>query len=90
MKRKFKFYAAGIIFMILPLIPQMVYWKLHTGNLLFYTYGEEKFFWNDPKVLEGLFSFRKGWLVYSPLMLLSLTGIFVNNQIIKNNRISYN
>ena len=86
-KRKFKFYAAGIIFMILPLIPQMVYWKLHTGNLLFYTYGEEKFFWNDPKVLEGLFSFRKGWLVYSPLMLLSLTGIFVNNQIIKNNRI---
>ena len=57
-------------------VPQMAYWHLNTGHWLFYSYGgSERFFFTDPKIGEGLFSFRKGWLVYTPVMLFSLTGL---------------
>jgi hypothetical protein len=55
-------------------LPQLIYWKIQTGQWLYYTYGREGFFFNDPKIWDGLFSYRKGWLVYSPIMFLSLIG----------------
>lgn len=61
---------------ILVWVPQMAYWHHNTGQWLFYSYGRnERFFFGDPKIGEGLFSFRKGWLVYTPVMLFSLTGL---------------
>ncbi len=56
--------------------PQLFYWKYVTGNWVVYSYGEEGFFFNDPQIINGLFSFRKGWLLYSPLMLLSMFGMW--------------
>ncbi|MCD6200762.1 MAG: hypothetical protein J7K46_03035 [Bacteroidales bacterium] len=53
---------------------QLLYWKYSTGKWIFYSYGEERFFFNHPHVLKGLFSFRKGWLVYTPVMIFALTG----------------
>lgn len=61
---------------LLVLAPQLAYWKYMTGDLLFYSYGEEGFFFSDPMILQGLFGFRKGWLVYTPLMLFSLAGFY--------------
>lgn len=56
-------------------IPQMAYWKSLTGHLFFYSYGgDERFFWGAPKIIKGLFGFRKGWLVYTPVMIFSLLG----------------
>ena len=57
-------------------IPQIIYWKLNTGDFLFYSYGEEKFFFSHPHIIEGLFSYRKGWLVYTPIMIFALMGIY--------------
>lgn len=54
---------------------QMLYWKSLSGTWFYYSYGDEGFFWGDSKVWEGLVGFRKGWLVYSPLMILSILGI---------------
>jgi hypothetical protein len=59
---------------ILVGLPQLIYWKAMTGQWLYYTYGEEGFFFNKPRIWEGLFSYRKGWLVYSPVMALSIIG----------------
>ena len=57
-------------------VPQMVYWNTVTGHLLYYSYGDsERFFFGDPKVLKGLLGFRKGWLIYTPVMLFALTGL---------------
>lgn len=57
--------------------PQMAYWKAITGHLLAYSYGSsERFFFGDPKILEGLFSYRKGWLVYTPVMALAVWGFY--------------
>jgi hypothetical protein len=57
-------------------IPQLIYWKINTGNFLYYSYGEnEKFFFNDPIIMRGLFGFRKGWLIYTPIMAFALIGV---------------
>jgi hypothetical protein len=57
-------------------IPQLVYWKFATGHFLSYSYGDEGFFFSHPRIIDGLFSFRKGWLIYTPMMLFALLGIF--------------
>lgn len=64
---------AGLVALIL--FPQLWYWKMNTGDWVYYSYNDEGFFFNDPKIWEGLFSFRKGWLIYSPVMVLSLLGM---------------
>ena len=53
---------------------QMSYWKLYAGHWFFYSYGEFGFDWLSPHILDGLFSARKGWLVYTPVMLFALLG----------------
>ncbi len=69
------------ILLLIPLliilwIPQFIYWKITTGTMFYYPYREEGFFFDNPHIINGLFSFRKGWLLYTPLMSLALTGIF--------------
>ena len=56
-------------------IPQFVYWKTVTGHWLFFSYIGEKFYFLKPQILNGLFSFRKGWLLYTPVMVFALAGI---------------
>ncbi len=49
---------------------------------MFYTYGDEGFFFSRPALLKGLFSWRKGWLLYTPMMALALTGfVFLKKRI---------
>lgn len=55
--------------------PQLIFWKIQSGNWLYYSYGNESFFWLKPHVFEGLFSFRKGWFIYTPMMLLAILGL---------------
>lgn len=72
---KWKFaVAAGLVFFAV-LFPQMAYWKYLTGDWLFYSYGKEGFFWLRPKIWLGIFSYQKGWLVWTPIMWFAITGI---------------
>jgi hypothetical protein len=71
-----KVIAVGFL-VVLVFLPQVFYWKYSTGSFFHYSYGEEKFFFNDPVFLKGLFSYRKGWLVYTPVMVFSLLGMIV-------------
>jgi hypothetical protein len=63
-------------FAVVPLIPQFLYWYHITGEVIYYSYGEEGFFFDSPQLLNGLFSFRKGWLIYTPAMAFALIGLF--------------
>lgn len=57
-------------------VPQMIYWHTMTGHLLFYSYtNNEHFFWTQPKIIEFLIGFRKGWLVYTPVMVFAILGL---------------
>jgi hypothetical protein len=68
-----------IFFAFLVWVPQFLYWKHFTG---FYFYNPYKdlgfrFFFGNPQIFLSLFSYRKGWLLYTPLMLLLLPGFIV-------------
>lgn len=69
--------AIMILFFLLPWIPQLLYWKEVTGEWLYYSYQDEGFFFLKPHILEGLFSFRKGLFIYTPLTLLMLSGMLL-------------
>ena len=53
---------------------QLAYWKYVTGEWIVYSYQDQGFSWLRPHVLNGLFSYRAGWLVYSPVMVFALLG----------------
>lgn len=55
-------------------IPQLLYWKIITGFWFFNSYVGERFYFDNPHVTDLLFSFRKGWLLYTPIMVFSLIG----------------
>jgi hypothetical protein len=71
--------SAGHLFLLLfvfllPFLLQSFYWKYVTGHFLFYSYQGERFFWGDPRIAEFLLSYRKGWLLYNPVMVLVIGG----------------
>lgn len=57
-------------------IPQFLYWKNVTGDYYFYSYLDERFFFDKPKILYGLLGWRKGWLIYTPLAVFMMLGFF--------------
>jgi len=56
-------------------LPQLLYWKVTTGNFLYYSYGEEGFNFLKPQIVKGLFSYANGWLAYTPMMYFALVGL---------------
>lgn len=67
--------VAGLLFAAVISL-QLVYWKYITGNWLYYSYGEESFCWASPRVFDGLFGFRKGWFIYSPVLIFAIFGFY--------------
>lgn len=70
-----------ILYMILIglacILPQLIYWKYASGHWVFYSYEEEGFFFSQPMLLKGLLGFRKGWLIYTPIMIVAIGGMFL-------------
>jgi hypothetical protein len=74
---KWKWILIVLLFLI-PIIPQLIYWKIHTGQFLFFSYGSnEGFFFADPKIYSVLFGWRKGWFLYTPLMIFAVIGLIL-------------
>jgi hypothetical protein len=66
-----------IFFTILVWVPQFAYWKTITGHWLFFSYSSnERFFWLEPMIWKGLFGFRKGFFIYTPVMIFAIWGMF--------------
>lgn len=63
------------LIMLLLALPQLIYWKVYTGHFFYYSYINERFFFDHPHILQGLFGFRKGWFIYTPIMLTAVMGI---------------
>jgi len=52
----------------------MLLWYWQTGHWIVYSYGEEGFNFLKPHFFQILFSFNKGWFVYTPLALVAMLG----------------
>lgn len=55
---------------------QLIYYKLATGNFFVYSYNKEGFDFSNPHFFDILFSYRKGLFLYTPLYLLSFSGLY--------------
>lgn len=65
---------AGVAAVLIGLFPQLLNCKWQTGVWTINLYNNESFYWTEPLAGRVLFSFRKGWFVYSPLMFMGLIG----------------
>lgn len=75
-KRKSVLIVLGLSFLLA--LPQLTYWFIKTGHILYDSYknpgvGLDIF---SPHIINVLFSYRKGWLLYTPVMIFALIGWF--------------
>jgi hypothetical protein len=62
------------LFGLLWNLPQILYWYLVGGELLMTNLHTEEIILIDPNLFDFLLSFKKGWFIYSPIMLLLFLG----------------
>jgi hypothetical protein len=78
------YYRQVLLFVLvvaLVLLPQLMYYKYVSGHYLVFSYGREGFYFDRFHVFDVLFSFRKGWLIYTPMMIFALWGFwFIKKQ----------
>ncbi|MEZ4738388.1 MAG: glycosyltransferase family 39 protein [Flavobacteriales bacterium] len=71
----------AVVLVILLLIgaPQFFYYKWLTGKFLYLSYNNpgEGMELLHPHIREVLFSFRKGWFIYTPMMAFATGGLFL-------------
>jgi hypothetical protein len=67
--------AAAVVAGLAAISLQSMFWHAVSGKWLLYSYGQERFIFAHPHIWDGLFSFRKGWLLYTPLAGLALLGV---------------
>jgi hypothetical protein len=75
--REYKHVLLMMLAFFIVWVPQFLYWKSVSGKFLYYSYGGlgGKFFWAYPQIQEILLSFRKGWWIFTPVMLVSTLSI---------------
>ena len=54
---------------------QLIYWKYATGHWIFYSYQDQHLYFRSPNIWNYTFSYRSGWLRYSPMLLLAFAGL---------------
>lgn len=76
--RKWRMLAGVVLGIGLIGSAQLIYWKYAAGEFLHMSYvgHEEGFDFLMPHIGQVLFSFRKGWFIYTPLMLFGVFGLF--------------
>jgi hypothetical protein len=81
-------FSLSLILFSIPILIQMWYWKKGTNQWLYYSYQNpgEGFDFLSPYVKEFLFSFRKGWFLYTPLAFISCLSLI---QVYKNNKSTF-
>jgi hypothetical protein len=85
LKTNRKTYLLAMIVGLCVLFPQLLYWKVTTGDWIFYSYNNpgEGLDLLSPHTHHFLFSFRKGWWIYTPVMFFATLGFYT---IYKKNR----
>lgn len=59
-------------------VPQFFYWKYISGHWLIYSYNDEGFTnWASPEIYRVLFDIQSGWILFSPLVVLPIIGLFI-------------
>lgn len=65
----------GIITLLVFLAVPVILWIVQTGKPFIYTYGEEKLNLLRPHIDQILFSFNRGWFLFTPVALVAMFGL---------------
>lgn len=76
LRLQYKYLAVMLFFTLVWWSLQLIINKLEIGTFLFYNQTHPNYFWNDPQILNILFSYRKGWITYSPIVAFIFVGLF--------------
>ncbi len=76
-KKRLKSVLIIMLISFIVLLPQFVYWKIQTDYWVFNSYVGEHFYFLKPHLINFLFGFRKGWFIYTPLMIIPSIGILM-------------
>lgn len=63
-------YLMAFISTVLVVSIQLLIYKVQTGDWVVYSYSNETFDFLHPQLLDFLFSYRKGFFVYTPIFLM--------------------
>ena len=83
LRSRFQFFSlhltpiASSFFLFLAIATlQMAYWHHTTGHFIHYSYTGEGFSFLQPHIGKGLWGFRKGWFIYTPIAFIALCGLY--------------
>lgn len=74
-----------ILLCLLIALPQILYWYVKTGYLIYDSYKNPGVGLDllSPHIIKALVGYRKGWFLYTPLMIFAVAGFYF---LFKNNR----
>ena len=77
-KQNYSQIITAVLISFVVFIPQIVYWKAATGFFIYDSYKNPGVGLDflSPHTIDALFGFRKGWLVYTPVMIFALAGFY--------------
>lgn len=67
--------AAAVTFLVT--LPLLAYWRYASGSWITNPHGPGTFYLDEPRIGGVLWSYRKGWFVYTPVMLAAVPGLFL-------------
>lgn len=76
LKTYFPQYLAAAVALVAVGFIQLAYWKYAGGEWVIYSYEDQGFTWLHAHIGRVLFSYRAGWLTYSPAMGFALIGMY--------------
>jgi hypothetical protein len=71
----YRAFIMAAILAVLVISVQLLYWKYVSGHWIVYSYSDQGFYWTKPHFSEYTFSYKSGWLVYTPMMFFAFIGI---------------
>jgi hypothetical protein len=74
--RQRKAVLIALAFAMIPLICQLGIYKMYSDEFFIWSYTKEGFDFLHPEITNVLFSYTKGFFVYTPVCFLSLFGLF--------------
>lgn len=72
----------GTLFLIILISLQFIIWYKQNGHFINYSYKDEKFYFDNPNIIKALFSYHKGFFIYTPILFLTCSGfiyLFLKN-----------
>lgn len=77
LKERLKYLVLAFFVLVMIILIQPLFWKLQTESWIQWSYMGEGFYFSNPEILNFVFSIRKGFLIYTPILFLSLLALLL-------------